>query len=356
MTRRLLSIAGVAFILSSIATVSSAQLSSHYRGAARNSSLPHSPSTLEWSVFARSDSQTTGWLTIGPPLKGSGVTAAFKQGGDSVVLVTGSSSGDTIVWVSPTGGASLAGNYRVIGGQYAGESGEWSLRADPLAPTSLRVLAAALFGAVIVAAIYRLGKTLAPRFWRWRLASPEVRADKTPRNWGEVGGWLAWLVLGNVAVGIYLLATLGEEVTTLGDTWMLAAMVPGFRSALFVEASVHFLQLAGIILGLVLIARASPTAPTYWLIYYAAMIVYVFYDIAAVPGFKTQLEAALGLSLEAEGVGGTKSAESQNMRLAFNAAIWSLYWVRSYRVRVRFAPRSNEPAVEAPIIGEPSGA
>ena len=356
MTRRLLSIAGLAFILSPIATVSSAQLSSHYRGAVRNSSLPHSPATLEWSVFAKSDSQTTGWLAIGPPLKGSGITAAFKQGGDSVVLVTGSSSGDTIVWVSPTGGASLAGNYRVIGGQYAGETGEWSLRADPLAPTSLRVLAAALLGAGIVAAIYRLAKALAPRFWRWRLASPEVKADKTPRKWGEVGGWLAFLVLGNVAVGIYLLVTLGEEVNTLGDTWMLAAMVPGFRAALFIEASVHFLQIAGIILGLVLILRASPTAPTYWLIYYVSMIVYVFYDITAVPGFQIRLEAALGQSLGAEGVGGAKSAETQNLRLAFNAAIWSLYWVRSYRVRVRFAPRGSELSVEAPILGEPSGA
>ena len=34
-----------------------------------------------------------------------------------------------------------------------------------------------------------------------------------------------------------------EEVNTLGDTWMLAAMVPGFRAALFIEASVPFLQL-----------------------------------------------------------------------------------------------------------------
>jgi hypothetical protein len=175
-------------------------------------------------------------------------------------------------------------------------------------------------------------------------------------NLDSISGWLALLVFGNVAVGIYLLATIGENVKTLGDTWMLAAMIPGFRAVLFIETGVHFLQLVGIFVGLVLILRASPTAPTYWLIYYAVMIVYVFYDVGAVPGFQTRLEAALGTSLEPEDVSGTASAKSQNLRLAFNAAIWSWYWLRSHRVRVRFAPRNSEVTVNAPIIGEPSGA
>ena len=354
MTRRLVSIAGLAFVLSPIATVSFGQVSNHYRGAARNSSEPHSPATLEWSVFAKSDSQTTGWLAIGPPLKGSGVTVAFKQGSDSVVLVTGSISGDTIVWESPTSGGSLAGNYRIVGGQYSGQTGEWSLRADPVAPASIRLLAATLLGALIIAAIYRLAKALAPRFWRRRLALPET-TDKTVRNWTAVNGWLALLVLGNVFVGIYLLVTTGEEANTLGDTWMLAAIVPGFRTALFVEATAHFLQLMGIVVGLALIYRASPIAPTYWLLFYTTMIAYVFYDLAVVPALKAHLEAAIGSTPEPEDVS-RSGAASQNLRLVFNAAIWSLYWLRSHRVRVRFAPRTDALSVEAPIIGEPSGA
>jgi hypothetical protein len=86
------------------------------------------------------------------------------------------------------------------------------------------------------------------------------------------------------------------------------------------------------------------------------MIVYVFYDMAAVPGFQTRLEAAIGSSLEPDDVSGTSNAKSQNLRLAVNAAIWSLYWLRSHRVRVRFAPKNSEITVEAPIVGEPSGA
>jgi hypothetical protein len=76
-----------------------AQLAAYYRGTVVNAQLRDRPATLEFSIFEQSDSQTAGWLRIGPPLGGTGVAYAVLKDLDSLYLVSVSKAGDTIVWV-----------------------------------------------------------------------------------------------------------------------------------------------------------------------------------------------------------------------------------------------------------------
>jgi hypothetical protein len=342
MTRTLAIIAILTLFGMSPGSSASGQIRTHYRGAARSASDPHSPGTLEWSVFAQTDSQSTGWLAIGPPLIGSGLTAAFK-GKDTTLLVTASASGDTIVWYSPNNGDALGGEYRIVAGQYAGQQGEWSLTPDPVMPDSLRVLAALAVAAILLAGIYFLARRYSPGYWRGRLASPANFSDEQVRNWDEIGGWLAFFFFGGVVTIIWLLATIGEVGSTIGSgMWMLAAPVPAFRYTLFLEATAQLLQLGGTVIGLFLIYRKSPLAPLFWVFLLITALVYSLYDIIAASNFKSQLETSLGTSLGAETETEMSTAAGRNSRLVVNAILWSLYWVSSKRVRVRFAPRVPE--------------
>jgi hypothetical protein len=318
------------------------QIRTHYRGAARSASDPHSPGTLEWSVFAQTDSQSTGWLAIGPPLIGSGLTAAFP-GKDSTLLVTASAAGDTIVWISPNSGDALGGEYRIVAGQFAGQRGEWSLSPDPVMPASRRVQAALAVAAILLAAIYFLARVYWPLHWHRRLASPANFSDEQARDWNEIWGWLFFFVIGGVVTTIWLLATIGEVESTIGtDMWMLAAPVPGFRSTLFLEATAHVLQLGGTVVGLFLIYRRSPLAPVFWVVLLITALFYAVYDLMAASDFKSQLETALGTSLGAESEKEMSTAAGRNSRVVGNTILWSFYWLYSKRVRVVFAPRVPE--------------
>src|SRR4051794_8646417 len=84
--RQVTTIVAVALIAFQATSRAEAQIAEHYRGAARNSADPHSPASLELSMFSRNDTLSTGWLAIGQPLVGSGITAAIRQGPDSIVL------------------------------------------------------------------------------------------------------------------------------------------------------------------------------------------------------------------------------------------------------------------------------
>jgi hypothetical protein len=347
--RRLTAIVASALIALLPTHRADAQIAEHYRGAARNSADPHSPASLELSMFSRSDTLSTGRLSIGEPLVGSGITAAIRQGPDSIVLVSASASGDTIVWFSPHPTDALGGDYRIIAGQYAGQRGEWSLRPDPVMPGSARLAAALALAVVILAVVFWLARRVAPAYWRRRLASPSEISDMDTRDWTRVGGWLAFFVLGGVGTCIYLLFTTGEVASTLGrGTWMLGAAVPRFRIALFVEGTAHFLQLFGTVVGLVLLFRRSPLAPTFWVAFMITSLVYAIYDLSAVPGFQTQLERAIGSSLDSDTEREITTAASRNLRVVGNAILWSAYWMSSKRVRARFAPVINDATATEP--------
>jgi len=361
--RRITPIVAVALIAFQATSRAEAQIAEHYRGAARSSADPHSPASLELSMFSRNDTLSTGWLAIGQPLVGSGITAAIRQGPDSIVLVTASTSGDTIVWMSPHPTDALGGEYRIIAGQYAGQSGEWSLRPDPVVPGSVRFAAAIAVALLVLVGLFLLAKRFAPAYWRRRLVSSSGMSEMHTRDWSQVGGWLAFFVLGAVGTCVYLLFTMGDVTSSIaGSTWMLGAAVPRFRIGLFVEGTAHFLQLFGTVVGLVLLFRRSPLAPTFWVAFMITSIVYAIYDLSAVPGFRTELERAIGSSLDGDTERDIASAASRNARVVGNSLLWSLYWMSSKRVRTRFAPAIEPGIPRTPgdvdgsnLVGDASG-
>src|SRR5689334_17188844 len=100
-----------------------AQVVDYYRGTVVNSQSRDKPATLELSVFQRSDTTTTGWLKIGRPLEGTGLTAVLLNHPDSLYLVSYSEAGDTIVWGSATRSGTIGGSYWITGGRSSGQGG-----------------------------------------------------------------------------------------------------------------------------------------------------------------------------------------------------------------------------------------
>jgi hypothetical protein len=90
-----------------------------------------------------------GKLVVYQPLGGTGPTAA-RRWADSVLILSISDGGDTIVWVGQAEGYRLAGGYVVTGGSAAGQIGRWALTrtsGPALAPGPRpqdRILASAL--------------------------------------------------------------------------------------------------------------------------------------------------------------------------------------------------------------------
>lgn len=355
MRRSLLMVAAFAPVVLTYTVPARAQIGVHYRGAARSSSAPHSPASLELSMFSRNDTLSVGWLAIGEPLIGSGVTAAFRQGQDSIVLVTASASGDTIVWLSPHPTEALGGEYRIVAGQYAGQSGQWSLRPDPVLAGGVRLAGAVAFAILILAGVYWLANRYAPAYWRRRGDSDAVLTEWQEREWTHIGGWLGFFVLGGVGTCVYLLFTMGQVTSTVaGNTWMLGAAVRWFRAGLFVEGTAHLLQLFGTLFGLVLIFRRSPLAPVFWIALLTTSVIYGIYDLSAMSGFETQLERALGSSLDSDTDRDIATAATRNARLVVFGLLWSLYWAKSKRVFARFAPAKHDASEARAVGAEPT--
>lgn len=99
-----------------------------YRGTVVNSQFQGSPAQLTVS-FTSTNQPFAGYITIGPPLGGSGSFTGWKSR-DTLYLRSISVSGDTILWISPVIGTYLAGPYRIIGGQYRQQVGMWSAQFD----------------------------------------------------------------------------------------------------------------------------------------------------------------------------------------------------------------------------------
>lgn len=332
----------------------SAQVADYYRGSVVNSSLRNQPATLEFSVFARSDTATTGWLRIGPPLGGTGLTAVALSDVDSLYLVTYSLDGDTIVWASATRFGTIGGDYWIAGGRYSGQGGTW--RLEPQARPSLSTLAlSALFIAVAaLLAVSTVAVYSCDRWWRWREAVPLIGvSDAQMRDWSSVGGWLAWIVFGNSVLMLYLLVTLGEIRDGLGGTWMLGAALDGMRPVLLIESAGHMIQILGVGTGLILIFRRSPLAPPYWVGLLTVMSGYAMYDINATSALLPSFRSVFGAEAASEFTREASQAQGRNFRVILNAAIWSLYWIRSRRVRLVFSP-SRQGAISREIASPPA--
>ncbi len=96
-----------------------------YVGTVTNDGLPNSPASLRLALDSVSDT-TTGYLSIGSPLEGSGPFIALATS-ESLYVVSGAANGDTIVWRGAWIGGGATGDYRVVRGLSRGQHGTWSV-------------------------------------------------------------------------------------------------------------------------------------------------------------------------------------------------------------------------------------
>lgn len=105
-----------------------------YSGSVVNEMLKDTPGALRVTLDSVADT-TTGYVEIGRPLGGSGpFYGVFKP--DSVYLVTGNTTGDTIVWAAGRTGNELIGRYVLVGGPNRGQRGTWNVHLDGGSPSS----------------------------------------------------------------------------------------------------------------------------------------------------------------------------------------------------------------------------
>ena len=330
---------GISLAAVTVAAPVRAQLADYYRGTVVNGQLRDRPATLEFSIFPRSDSQTSGWLGIGRPLGGSGLASVVARGLDSLYLVSVSQTGDTIVWASETRTGTIGGRYWIRGGPYVGQGGTWRLAPHRRLPVATLVLTALFMAVAALLVVYAVGVYSCERWWRWQEARPmEGITEVQLRAWRSIGGWLAWIVVTNSILVLYLLARGNEIGEWLGPSWMFGAALPEMRPVLLVEAAAHLFQILGVSLGLLLIIRRSPIAPPYWVALLLTMAGYAMYDLLAVANMLPSIGHTFGSEASSAFLRRTQTARDQNTRLIFFAAIWSLYWLRSRRVRLRFSP------------------
>lgn len=324
------------------------QIADYYRGTVANAQAPSQSSTLELSIFRRTDTSTVGWLKVGTPQRGTGVAGVVYQDHDSLYLVSTSKEGDTTVWASETRTGAIGGHFWVSGGPHEGASGRW--RLTPRARISSSTLAAiSLVMSLAVLSILYLGAVyLSDRWWAWREARPMAGvSDAQRREWSAIGGWLAWITFAQSMLLIYLLITSKEIWSTFEGGWMVGAAAPGMRVLLVIESAAHALQINGVAIGLLLIFRKSSIAPIYWAALLVTMALYALFDVIATATMMPSFAAAFGAKAASEFQLEAGKAERSNVRLIVSALAWSLYWLRSRRVRLVFAPRRSAAAESA---------
>ena len=97
-----------------------------YEGTVTNDGFPDWPATLHIGFEGWTPSPH-GYLLIGSPLGGSGpVSLGWIQ--DQLGLLTHGENGDTIFWLGRLAGDEITGTYRVIGGKWTGQTGEWAVK------------------------------------------------------------------------------------------------------------------------------------------------------------------------------------------------------------------------------------
>jgi hypothetical protein len=125
----------------------------------------------------------------------------------------------------------------------------------------------------------------------------------------------------------------------------IASAVPWMQPMVVLETSMAVISLPLAVGGLVLLLRRSRYTPRYWVAYFALHGAYVLIDLAAMSLINPKLQSLVGAAALTETAG--KSA-SQQWRILIGMLIWSLYWLRSQRVRATFAGAARDEAVVMP--------
>lgn len=102
------------------------RVASRYAGGVKNFQVPGPPATLQVD-FVVHENALRGTITIGAPLEGSGPFEGFHRG-DSLVLISRSALGDTILWRSAVRDSIYFGDYSITGGRFRGQGGRWAVK------------------------------------------------------------------------------------------------------------------------------------------------------------------------------------------------------------------------------------
>ncbi|MGH7679285.1 MAG: hypothetical protein ACRENU_12510 [Gemmatimonadaceae bacterium] len=328
-------------------------IADYYRGTIVNNQLPDARVPLELFIFHRSDSATSGWLRSGPPLETKGLTGVVVSGEDSLYLVTYAASGDTIVFGSETRTGDIGGEFWVSSGRHLGQGGSWRLVPAPrLSPATLGMMACLIAGGALLG-LFALAGYGADRWWSWRNRQPLAVTDMQRAQMSSVGGWLVFIIVVQSIVAISLVVRYREVGEGLGDAWMLGAALGGFRPVLLIESATHVLQLLGLVGGIVLIVVKARITPVFWMAFLLTMLSYALFDITATGMMADRMVTLFGAESAAEFRSETEAAKRMNMRLIVGALVWSLYWARSRRVALVFAPKATGGA--SPPPSQPAG-
>jgi hypothetical protein len=345
------SMAAVLLVASGLPASAIAQ--DRFEGTVRNSEVA-TPAALEWTIFARGDTASVGWLKISPPLGGSGIVYGFSRQRDSLLLVSVSQTGDTIVWTSPAKTGHIGGLYRITGGPWKGQFGSWQLAPGRSLSKWPLLLAVVMMTVLLIELLMTAAESHSQHWWAWRRKTPiRTLSDSERREYGHVSGWLAWFAITRCLVVAYLVVTIKSATDSLGSgTWMMGVIVPNLHPFLFMESVAHLLQLGGILVGLYLIYRSSPSAPVYWVLLLGTVAALCCIDLAGASYLLEQLGRQFPPDTVAEFRSSMGDGIYRNWGGLVGSFLWLLYWIHSVRVGVRFGP----PPADAQISrADPAG-
>ncbi len=322
-----------------------------YSGSAKDDTVADSAGRLTLTLWSHTDTSFSGYVRVDPPLTLSGGAYAWHEG-RALKFASVSTAGDTVVWSSHQTGDSIGGRYEVTGGPAEGRIGTWravrsagpsvakGTLARPTPPASLLSPDGLLALAILIVAI-----TLAVRWIRF--APPGTLPADTPE--ARVSGWLAFFVFGQVVTLFITLAKLPEVLSPLdSEVWEMTSVVPAMRSLLVIERLIIVVQILASLIGVYLIVKAKHYAPRFYRAYLAAMAIYAAIDILGGMLLLARYKTMFSPETLSEILPDMSSARTANLRLLVFSMAWSLYWMKSLKVKARFG---DESAIMAPASG-----
>jgi hypothetical protein len=297
------------------------------------------------------DTSFGAFVETGTPQGGSG--GAYGWFPDGVLtIVSVSAAGDTILWKSTSEGPAIGGSYSVTGGSAQGEGGAWSARlvqGQAITAKTLTVPDGSSTGWVEVLLALTALTGVALLGFRWISKIPRRPLGAAPLSTSlasklyGVGGWMLWFLVGQSLTILFMLAQL-PEIWSLEtqSSWSMGTLLPGLRFLLTIESVMHVGQIVLPTVGIYLTVKHHPWTPRFWFLYLMWLAAYGIIDIAGAGYFQQQSHRFMGSVPQPGEEGDVWVAMTANARLIFWALVWSLYWIRSVRVKQTFGRTALE--------------
>ena len=314
-----------------------------YEGTVTYKTSPDTSRSLHITALNWTDSSFGGMVEIGAPSGAGSAYGWFPN--DTLNIVSLSPQGDTLVWKGTPQGPTLGGTYKVIGGPSLGAAGVWKAQLVAGRAITAKNLSATdssdvgwteiltVLGGIAVLALLSL---------RWMLqvpstpTSPPPASSLAPALYG-VGGWMLWFLIGQGVTVLFMLARLPELWSP--DTqasWSIGTLLPGLRPLLTIEAAMHLGQIGLPVVGIVLTVQHRSRTPRFWVLYLLFLGAYGVIDVIGAELIQARSQELFGNPQLGGEEGDVGQAITMNTRMVMWAMIWSLYWIRSIRVKQTF--------------------